>query len=113
MFPPGFTHERLDPLWGLLATVHCAFYCLTRLAHKQACQLAHDFRFRFIVDSDGELQSVPAVLFAIIAPALAPKSTQPSRDLKRILVLTHFDIGGEFDFRRDVLFFSSTQYQSV
>jgi len=68
MFPPGFTHERLDPLWGLLATMRRAFYCLTRLAHEPACKLAHDFRFRLIVDSDGELQGVPAVLLAIAAP---------------------------------------------
>ncbi len=73
MVPPGLTHERLDPWWGLLATVRRAFYCFTRLAHKLACKLAHDFRFRFIVDSYCELQGVPAVLFAIVAPGAGSK----------------------------------------
>ncbi len=68
MFLPCWTHERLYLLWGLLATVHRAFYCFTRLAHELAGKLAHDFRFRFIVDSDGEFQGVPTVLLAIAAP---------------------------------------------
>ena len=73
MFPPCWTHERLYPLWGLLATARRAFYCFTRLAHELACKLAYDFRFRFIVDSYCELQRVPAVLFAIVAPGAGSK----------------------------------------
>src|SRR5215469_559784 len=68
MFPSCLTHKRLHPWWGLLATVRRTFHCFTCLAHQLACQLAHDFRFRFLGDADGEFQGVPTILLAIGTP---------------------------------------------
>src|SRR5215469_3393254 len=68
MFPPGFTHKRLYPSWGLFATLRRTFHGFPRLTHQLPRDLAHHFRFRVIVDSGSELQGVPAVLFAIGAP---------------------------------------------
>ena len=48
--------------------MRCAFQCFTRLAHQLPRNLAHDLRFRLVVDTDGELQRVSSILLAIAAP---------------------------------------------
>lgn len=78
--PSRQTHERPHPWRGLLAATRRAFLRFPRFAHKLARRLAHDFRFRFFVDSDGQLQRVPAIGFAISSPGIGSKITRLSLD---------------------------------